>query len=264
MTDKLETAMATAGDIIATLTEEFRQGLPARLDRVRGGLIGWRVSGDREALEEAERATHSLAGAAGSFGFPDIGDAARILERLLEAAQAGHPDAGAIDHAIGHLQAAIDTVAGAPVGTAGSGMSTQPPATGPDAVSGAAPDARAGSDMRAGPEMRAGPGGDQPMVVYITCGSRDEATAIGRALVDERLAACCNLIAGMTAIYRWQGAIETGAEVVLLAKTVDRLVTALTDRVRTLHSYDLPGISAWPITGGNPDFLDWIAAECRA
>ncbi|MFD0386836.1 divalent-cation tolerance protein CutA [Tistrella bauzanensis] len=102
------------------------------------------------------------------------------------------------------------------------------------------------------------------MVVYITCGSRDEATAIGRALVDERLAACCNLIAGMTAIYRWQGAIETGSEVVLLAKTVDRLVPALTDRVRALHSYDLPGISAWPITGGNADFLDWIAAECRA
>lgn len=258
MTDKLETAMATAGDIIATLTEEFRQGLPARLDRVRGGLIGWRVSGDREALEEAERATHSLAGAAGSFGFPDIGDAARILERLLEAAQAGRPDAGAIDHAIGHLQAAIDTAAGPAADAAGSDRSTQPPATGPDIASGAV------SDMRAGLDMRAGSGGDQPMVVYITCGSRDEATAIGRALVDERLAACCNLIAGMTAIYRWQGTIETGSEVVLLAKTVDRLVTALTDRVRALHSYDLPGISAWPITGGNPDFMDWIAAECRA
>jgi periplasmic divalent cation tolerance protein len=96
---------------------------------------------------------------------------------------------------------------------------------------------------------------------YLTAGSRDEALRIARALVEERLAACCNLIEGMTSIYRWQDEIQEDAEVVVIAKTRAELVERLTARVQALHSYDVPCVVALPIGGGNPAFLDWIAAE---
>jgi periplasmic divalent cation tolerance protein len=96
---------------------------------------------------------------------------------------------------------------------------------------------------------------------YMTAGSRDEALRIARALVEERLAACCNLIEGMTSIYRWQDEIQEDAEVVVIAKTRAELVERLTARVQALHSYDVPCVVALPIGGGNPAFLDWIAAE---
>ena len=97
--------------------------------------------------------------------------------------------------------------------------------------------------------------------VYVTCGDKDEAKSIARTIVTERLAACANLIPGMTSIYRWQGEIAEDDETVLILKTRDDLVAALTERVRTLHSYDCPCVVALPVTGGNPAFLDWIAAE---
>lgn len=96
---------------------------------------------------------------------------------------------------------------------------------------------------------------------YVTVGGRDEALAIGRALVEERLAACVNVVEGVTSIYRWEGAIREDPEVVLFAKTRRELVERLTQRVRELHSYDVPCVVALPLQGGNPAFLEWIAAE---
>jgi periplasmic divalent cation tolerance protein len=96
---------------------------------------------------------------------------------------------------------------------------------------------------------------------YITAGSRDEALKIGCALVEERLAACANLIEGVTSIYRWEGAIQQDAEVALLVKTRMEFVPRLAERVGALHSYDCPCVVALPIEGGNPAFLDWIVAE---
>ena len=100
-------------------------------------------------------------------------------------------------------------------------------------------------------------------MVYMTAGSRDEALAIGRALVEERLAACVNLLDHMTSLYWWQGRIEQGEEVVLIAKTKQELVPQLISRVRELHSYDCPSVVAWPIAAGNPQYLDWIVDETR-
>jgi periplasmic divalent cation tolerance protein len=94
---------------------------------------------------------------------------------------------------------------------------------------------------------------------YVTCADRAQAVAIGRALVEERLAACVNLIPGMHAIYRWQGAVEEADEVVLVAKTTAASVAALTDRVRALHSYTCPCVVVLPIVAGNPDYLAWLA-----
>jgi periplasmic divalent cation tolerance protein len=98
---------------------------------------------------------------------------------------------------------------------------------------------------------------------YITAGSRDEALAIGRALVEARLAACANVLDGMTSVYHWRGAIEQAKEAILIVKTRAELVGPLTERVRALHSYECPCVVALPITDGNPAYLAWIDAETR-
>ncbi len=98
-------------------------------------------------------------------------------------------------------------------------------------------------------------------LVYMTAGSKDEARRIGGALVMERLAACVNILDGMTSIYSWDGAVQEDQEVVLIAKTRAEKLDALTGRVQQLHSYDCPCVVAWPIGDGNPAFLDWIVAE---
>lgn len=99
--------------------------------------------------------------------------------------------------------------------------------------------------------------------VYMTAGSKDEAQAIGRALVEKRLAACVNILDNMQSIYRWEERIQQDAEVVLIAKTTDNLVSALVDRVKSLHSYDCPCIVSLPILDGYPPFLDWVHAEVK-
>jgi len=96
------------------------------------------------------------------------------------------------------------------------------------------------------------------LVVYVTCADLDEARRIGRALVEERLAACVNLHPHES-IYRWQGAVEQGTEVALLAKTTRAAWPALEARVRALHSDTLPCIVAWRLAEGLADYCDWIA-----
>lgn len=98
-------------------------------------------------------------------------------------------------------------------------------------------------------------------LVYMTAASKEDAQAIGTALVEQRLAACANVIDGMISVYRWEGKVQYAAEAVLIAKTREELVPALTEKVKALHSYTCPCVVALPITGGNRAFLDWIAAE---
>jgi periplasmic divalent cation tolerance protein len=97
--------------------------------------------------------------------------------------------------------------------------------------------------------------------VYMTAGSREEAAAVGRVLVEERLAACVNIISPMQSIYRWQGKIEEDSEVVMIAKTTSRRMDRLISKARELHSYECPCIVAWEIADGNASFLEWIARE---
>ncbi|MEO5338033.1 MAG: divalent-cation tolerance protein CutA [Magnetospirillum sp. WYHS-4] len=98
-------------------------------------------------------------------------------------------------------------------------------------------------------------------LVYITAPGRDEAARIGRAVVEARLAACANVIPGMTSFYWWQGALQEDQEAVLILKTRPDLVDALTAKVKELHGYQVPCVVALPIEKGNPDFLDWINEE---
>lgn len=100
-----------------------------------------------------------------------------------------------------------------------------------------------------------------PIFVYITCTSTDEAKRIGAALVETRLAACVNILPGMSSLYWWQGKIEEAQETVLIAKTRDTLLDALTVRVKALHSYACPCVVALPVHAGNPDYVAWIEAE---
>jgi periplasmic divalent cation tolerance protein len=98
--------------------------------------------------------------------------------------------------------------------------------------------------------------------VYVTAGNEAEALRIGRAVVEEQLAACANAIPGMRSLYWWEGRIQEAAETVLILKSTAALLDALAQRIQELHSYELPCVVALPIAGGNPAYLDWIRAEC--
>ena len=97
-------------------------------------------------------------------------------------------------------------------------------------------------------------------VVYITTSSLDEAKFIGRTLVKERLAACVNIFP-ITSIYHWDG-MQEAEEVVLLAKTTTENVKRIEQRVKELHSYDVPCIVSLVIDGSE-DYLTWIKREVR-
>ncbi|MFQ5774369.1 MAG: divalent-cation tolerance protein CutA [Kiloniellaceae bacterium] len=98
-------------------------------------------------------------------------------------------------------------------------------------------------------------------LIYITAGDAEEARKLGRALVEARLAACANVLPGITPIYWWEGEVQEGGEVALIAKTRADLVERVIAFVKARHSYDCPCVVALPIAAGNPAFLDWIAAE---
>jgi periplasmic divalent cation tolerance protein len=98
-------------------------------------------------------------------------------------------------------------------------------------------------------------------LIYVTCGDHAEAEKIGRALLEERLAACVNIFDNMHSLYWWQGALEEGHESVLIIKSRLAASGAITERVRALHSYTTPCVVVFPIQGGNPDYLEWIAKE---
>ncbi len=100
--------------------------------------------------------------------------------------------------------------------------------------------------------------------VYITVPTAELAETIARALVEERLAACANIIPGVRSIYRWRGKIESENEIILIAKTRAALFDRLEKRVKQLHSYDCPCIVAWPIRAGHQPYLDWLAGETEA
>ena len=94
--------------------------------------------------------------------------------------------------------------------------------------------------------------------LYVTCADRDEALNLGRSLVEAQLAACANIIDGVTSVFAWEGEIQESAEAVLFVKTRRDLIDNATDLIMIEHSYDCPCVVALPIVGGNKDFTDWI------
>lgn len=104
----------------------------------------------------------------------------------------------------------------------------------------------------------------RPCLLYMTAGDRQEALALARMLVGERLAACANVLGPATSVFRWEGAVREEGEVVLVAKTVEERVEAAARRVREAHSYDSPCVVALPISGGDAEFLAWVQEEALA
>jgi periplasmic divalent cation tolerance protein len=100
-------------------------------------------------------------------------------------------------------------------------------------------------------------------LVYITTKDKDEAKKIGRALVEEKLVACVN-IHPVNSIYRWEGKIEEESEASVLVKTKAGLVGEVVNRVKELHSYQVPCVISLPIEKGNPDYLRWIEESTKA
>ena len=99
---------------------------------------------------------------------------------------------------------------------------------------------------------------DKAQVVLCTTPDADTAGHIAEVLVMEKLAACVNIVPGITSVYRWQGAVENANEVLLLIKTDTGAWPRLEARIRSLHPYELPEIIAVPIEKGQQDYLNWM------
>jgi len=96
------------------------------------------------------------------------------------------------------------------------------------------------------------------LVVLVTAGSKEEATKIARALVRSLLAACVNIIPGVTSIYCWQEEVQEDQEWLLVVKTRRDVLDQVIRQVQGLHSYDLPEIIALPLVGGSREYIRWL------
>lgn len=102
------------------------------------------------------------------------------------------------------------------------------------------------------------------IIAYITAAQEEEAAKIARTIVDERLAACVNIVKDIRSIYRWKGKVEDEREALLVVKTRRALFDRMVKRVRELHSYTVPEVIAFPIIAGSDDYLSWLDEETAA
>ncbi len=96
------------------------------------------------------------------------------------------------------------------------------------------------------------------IVVFVSAKDEDEAARIATALVEKKLAACCNIIKGARSIYRWEGAVHDEHEALMIIKTRRELFSSLEAEVKRLHSYSTPEIIALPITAASASYLSWL------
>lgn len=101
-------------------------------------------------------------------------------------------------------------------------------------------------------------------VIYSTFGSVESAKQAASVLVEERLLACANLLPGATSVYSWEGAIHADPEIVLIGKTRANLVPSAIERLRTLHPYEIPCITSWPIAASSESYRAWIERATAA
>lgn len=94
--------------------------------------------------------------------------------------------------------------------------------------------------------------------VYAVFTDAEEAERIGRVMVEERLAACINILGPIRSIYRWKGSVETADEVAAIFKTTDERAGLLITRIAALHSYEVPCVTAWPIEKILGTYADWV------
>jgi periplasmic divalent cation tolerance protein len=99
--------------------------------------------------------------------------------------------------------------------------------------------------------------------IYVTFASADEAERIGRTVIEERLAACINILGEAKSIYRWQGRIEEANEQAAILKTSASCAELLSKRIAELHSYANPAIVVWPIDAAPPAYVQWVRGQLR-
>ena len=105
---------------------------------------------------------------------------------------------------------------------------------------------------------------DEIVLVLTTLPDRASAQQVAQALIENRAAACVNILAECSSIYRWQGKVETANEVPLLIKTTHAAYPRLEAIIRAHHPYELPEIIAVPVNTGFPGYLHWVAQETKA
>ena len=98
-------------------------------------------------------------------------------------------------------------------------------------------------------------------LVLSTIDSNKVAEQIAHHIVEERLAACVNIIPDITSVYKWKGALERSTESLLVLKTTQERLPQLIERIEELHTYELPEVIALPIEDGHPGYLDWVVSE---
>ena len=101
------------------------------------------------------------------------------------------------------------------------------------------------------------------IVVLSTCADEEEATRIARLLVDEKLAACVNVVPGVRSFYRWKGAVDSSQEFLLVIKSQRGLFDSLREAIEKAHSYEVPEVVALPIVDGAPNYLNWLESNLR-
>lgn len=99
------------------------------------------------------------------------------------------------------------------------------------------------------------------VLIYVTAPTREVALDLARTVVRERLAACANVLGEISSVYWWDGEVQESGETAMVLKTMASKADRLIERVADLHPYDCPCVIRWPIEGGHPPFLAWIAAE---
>ncbi len=97
--------------------------------------------------------------------------------------------------------------------------------------------------------------------IYMTAGSKEEAMKVGKALLEEKVAACINIIDNMNSMYVWKGEVQNDQEVVVIAKTTREKIPALIEKVKAVHSYECPCIIALPVESGYLPFMQWVKEE---
>ena len=101
-------------------------------------------------------------------------------------------------------------------------------------------------------------------MVFSTCATEQEAEKLARMLVEARLAACVNIVPGVRSVYRWQGAVETAAEWLLIVKSSRRHFGELCVALEKAHSYEVPEVLAVPVVDGGPRYLAWLEGQLGA
>jgi len=111
--------------------------------------------------------------------------------------------------------------------------------------------------------MEAGSATVPSIVVYVTVPNNEAGKKLSESIIKEKLAACVNRVPGIESVYWWDGKVQTDSEELLIIKTRESLLDALTEHVKHNHEYDVPEVISLPITGGNLKYLEWIKNSTR-